>query len=322
MTIDDKTVVAFRKPTPQRFTKPAPGGRTKEKASDVPQQSVPALENSLVRPSDISSPSELASNFNQPSSLENEQGSRHAKLPENSLGTHTLINGAMPLFQSLAQLKKPTLDLNPQIFRDNIIRQFHYFEQHCRRADIGEETRHYARYLLATVVDELVIKSSIGQVSGWSRQSLLSQFHGETEGGERFFQILTQLQQMPARNIALLELIYVCLSLGFEGMYHLKNNGQHEIDQLRDNLFHLIRLQQGEPERDLSVHWQGISDQRNPLIRYVPFWVVAVVSAGLLVSLYGGFSWLLDTRAEAIVARLSTLNIVNAPPLSEAGDHE
>ena len=39
----------------------------------------------------------------------------------------------------------------------------------------------------------------------------------EVSGGERFFDILRNVEQDPVRFAAVLELMYLCLSLGFEG---------------------------------------------------------------------------------------------------------
>ncbi len=60
-----------------------------------------------------------------------------------------------------------------------------------------------------------------GAQSDWSTQSLLVTFHREAAGGEKFFQILDRVSGEPQRYRALLELLYVCLALGFEGKYRL-----------------------------------------------------------------------------------------------------
>ena len=171
---------------------------------------------------------------------------------------------------------------------------------------MSEETRHYARYVWCTVLDELVNKSAWGG-GVWSKQSLLSQFHGETGGGERFFQLLSFLQEYPAKNLHLLELMYVCLGLGFEGKYSLDSRGYAQLESLRDNLFHLIRMQKGEPERDLSPHWQRVTKRRNPLARYLPLWVVVAVVGVIMLATFSGFSYLLSERTSAIVAQLESL---------------
>lgn len=58
-----------------------------------------------------------------------------------------------------------------------------------------------------------------GNESEWSKISLLSSFHNETFGGEKFFQLLDRLSKNPVKHLPMLELMYLCLALGFEGKY-------------------------------------------------------------------------------------------------------
>ena len=72
-------------------------------------------------------------------------------------------------------------------------------------------------------------------------------------------------------------------------------NGRDRLDQQRERAYNAIRSARGEFERDLSPHWRGALEPRNPLIRYVPLWVVAGVAAALLLLAFAIFNWLLNT---------------------------
>ena len=48
---------------------------------------------------------------------------------------------------------------------------------------------------------------------------LLVALHREAWGGEKVFQLLAKLAENPGANRDILELMYVCLALGFEGRY-------------------------------------------------------------------------------------------------------
>ena len=214
-----------------------------------------------------------------------------------------MLAAAAGLLERIARLSVQGEAHEVMPYRDLCVQQLQAFEQQLLQLDVSEETRFYARYVLCTVIDELVSKTPWG--SGiWSKQSLLSQFHGETGGGERFFQLLEYLQQAPARNLHLLELMYVCMGLGFEGKHRLDPRGFAQLEALRDNLFHLIRLQKGEPERDLSPHWQRVTKRRNPLSRYLPLWVVVAVVGVLMLGTYTGFSYLLSDRSQSLLKQL------------------
>lgn len=152
-----------------------------------------------------------------------------------------------------------------------------------------------------------------GSESGWSRQSLLVTFHSQAWGGERFFEILRRALEEPARNISLLEFLFVCLLFGFKGKYGVAEGGLTDLERVTDNLFQTIRAHQGDFERDLSVHWGGVRDRRNLLVRYVPLWVVACVAAFLLVATFLGFRFSLSERAYPVYAALSAIGREHIP---------
>jgi type VI secretion system protein ImpK len=158
-----------------------------------------------------------------------------------------------------------------------------------------------ARYVLCTVVDEAVVTTVWGEKSGWSKMSLLSQFHNETFGGEKFFHLLDRVAQNPEKYMPLLELMFICLSLGFEGKYRVKPRGSIELDAIRDSLYRQIVKHRGEMPRELSPHWQGLDDGRRSLVRVVPWWLVVVFVLISLVCMYSGFAWVLGEQREAVL---------------------
>ncbi|MGC1509623.1 type IVB secretion system protein IcmH/DotU [Ketobacter sp.] len=315
MNNDEKTVVQFKnaegitqtsRPVAGGFARPNPGGRSAPPpvnngfgatAAATAQNSPPAGFNNnqpLPGPASVALPLPVAAGYG----LDN-----------------PLLAAAEELLSKMAQLAARHETQDVLAFRDWCTRQIQGFEQRCLQQDVAEEARHYARYVLCTVMDELVNKTPWG-IGVWSKQSLLSQFHGETGGGERFFQLLEYLQQTPAKNLPLLELMFVCLGLGFEGKFSLDARGYAHLEELRDNLFHLIRMQRGEPERDLSPHWQRVTTRRNPLTRYLPLWVVVAVVGVIMLATFSGFSYLLNERSSAILSQLEN----RGQPLSSRVD--
>jgi type VI secretion system protein ImpK len=146
----------------------------------------------------------------------------------------------------------------------------------------------------------VVLKTPWGRASEWSENSLLITFHNETWGGEKFFELLDAIIQDPRKNLDLLELMYLCLAFGFQGRYRLLDNGRSRLDEQRERTYNAIRTARGEFERDLSPHWRGSVEQQNPLMRYVPLWVVAAVATALLLLAYTIFSWLLNSASDPV----------------------
>ena len=106
----------------------------------------------------------------------------------------------------------------------------------------------------------------------------------------------------------MLELMYICLSLGFEGKFAVQENGRSKLVETMDNLFRTIRMQRGDFERELSPHWRGVQDKRHMLARYVPLWVVGALAGVLLLVTYGGFRFILENTSSPAYNALETIS--------------
>src|SRR5262249_51977646 len=70
---------------------------------------------------------------------------------------------------------------------------------------------------------------------------------------------------------------------GFAGKYQIQERGSEHLLQVQHDLYRKIRNHRGAPEQGLSLRWRGLEDRRNPLIRYVPWWVVGAAALFILV---------------------------------------
>jgi len=134
-------------------------------------------------------------------------------------------------------------------------------------------------------------------------------FHRETWGGEKFFQLLERTQADPRQYAGLLDVLYACISLGFAGKYALDPQGQMQRDGLQHELYERIRSVRGQPPPALSEHWEGVHDRTNPLLRYVPLWVVAAAGLAVLTGAFLYFRTQLGNHAEPTLAALSQAGI-------------
>lgn len=192
-----------------------------------------------------------------------------------------------------------------EILRARLEAEIRAFEaQALGTADIEQSQVIAARYVLCTAVDEAVSISLPGENGQWARHALLSTFHNETWGGEKFFQILDRCMQQPARNLYILELMYLLLSLGFEGKFAVRDRGPIALEALRDKIYKQVRLLRGEPPQDLSKKLEA-PKVRNRVYAYVPLWLVIVVALFCMGVTFWGFSTTLDRHAAPLLERLS-----------------
>ena len=116
-----------------------------------------------------------------------------------------------------------------------------------------------------------------GSTGVWDQRSLVSTFHQEVRAGERFFALLDQMKSSPGSFLPVLELMYLCLSLGFMGRYRLAPRGPGELEKLREDLYSIIMRQRQAAETELSPQWMGAVAPYKPARASLPVWVVGVV---------------------------------------------
>lgn len=225
-------------------------------------------------------------------------------------GLNPLVDSAVVLLTLAGQLRNTASHPDVAGLREHMVQQIRIFEQNSRTVGVSPETALAARYILCTLLDETVLGTPWGSESVWSSQSLLSTFHNETWGGEKFFMILDRMLQEPGSNIDMLELMYISLSLGFEGKFAVQEQGRSKLVETMDNLFRTIRMQRGDYERELSPHWRGVQDKRNMLARYVPLWVVGALAGVLLLVTYGGFRFILQNTSSSAYDSLEAISHV------------
>jgi type VI secretion system protein ImpK len=171
-------------------------------------------------------------------------------------GNNPLVAAANPLLDLIPQIRATGHHDAPAQLREHLVDEVRRFETRAQQSGIAPEVIIGARYCLCTAVDEAAALTPWGG-SIWSSQSLLVMFHNETWGGEKFFQLLSRLVQNPQQHLQLIELIYFCLAMGFEGRFRVIDNGRTQLETLKQRLLQIIRQARGEIAVPLSPHWRS-----------------------------------------------------------------
>ncbi|WP_411830264.1 DotU family type VI secretion system protein [Pantoea anthophila] len=217
---------------------------------------------------------------------------------------NVLVAAANPLINAIPQIRHSVTHDDPAQLRQQLIDQIRRFELSCQQSGLGYEVIIGARYCLCTALDEAAALTPWGSRGVWTSNGLLVTFHNETWGGEKFFQLLAKLSQNPRRHILMLELIYFCLVLGFEGRYRVLDNGRSQLETIKQRLLQMIKSVRGSYAAALSPH---PTDQ--PVLRklwrpMIPLWACAAV-AGLAACLfYIVLNWRLGDYTSPVLARI------------------
>ena len=228
-------------------------------------------------------------------------------------GLNPLIGAANSLLAVVPQIRHTLRHVDPEGLRTSLREGIEAFERDARAAGCGEEAVSAASETLRALLDESAGATPWG--AGWPK-----------DGGGKFFERLDAWSADPAAHRDLLEFLYVCLALGYEGRYRDAENGREALAARRTSLFALIKGQGAADDGELSGHWRGV---RAPLQRstgVVALWAAGCGAALLLAALYTGYSVSLGSLSDPVARDLAQLKIAepaatvrtNAPPPATA----
>jgi type VI secretion system protein ImpK len=219
-----------------------------------------------------------------------------------------LADAAMPLFGLVIQARKLSYHQQiPQLYvrvRDEIAALLVEIRQ---QGYDGPAQLAYC-YCLCSFVDEAVMSTAWGAHSIWAERSMLSIYHDETWGGEKFFSILSRMLLEAAKYQHILEFVYYCLSLGFRGKYGVQFDGVAELQAILRRLQQVLRELRGEaPEwLELTTH-QAVAPKAYEVSLETPLARVWYISGGVSVLVYFIYSSILGEQTLRVLKELKTL---------------
>lgn len=218
-----------------------------------------------------------------------------------NLGVNPLLTAASNVFQAMIAISSEGYAA-PSGLKDDLVQRIKDFEFMAMSMGCENTEVVASRYVLCTALDEAVTTKPWSHQLDWARNSLLIIFHNEASGGEKLFQLLDKLSRNPTRHVNILELIYLCLSLGYEGKYRVLQRGLTELEAIRGSLFRQIKSLRGAENQDLALNWQPAAPKKQKLPIYIPLWLIAALTIGALGIVYAGFDYVLSQQTSNVTA--------------------
>jgi len=176
-------------------------------------------------------------------------------------GLNPLSDAAAQLFSLAGQLKQLKSYRHLSKLHQELMQEVQTFQNAAKSQGYGSEHILVSRYALCATLDDLIKNTRWGGQGQWDQYSLLTAFHPDTVNPDRFFVILERIIKEPALYIDILELMYVCLSLGFEGPYRSATTPAHQdhynniqFERIIQSLYQQIRAYRGDFPKNLSPY--------------------------------------------------------------------
>lgn len=177
----------------------------------------------------------------QASLQNNTQAYYRSKAFVSKIGINPLIAAAAPLFFLMEKIQ--TLHLKPELdhLASDLLHEMKAFETQAQQHGYPPKIWLAARYVLGVWIDEIITRTFWGRDIEWQLQDLIDKSGTDSKENKSFFLLLNHCSQDPSKYLDLLELLYLCMSLGYEGEYRHMERGYILLAEIRDNLYHTIQ---------------------------------------------------------------------------------
>jgi len=234
-----------------------------------------------------------------------------------TVGLNSLVTAAAPILALVSRLSTMIAHNDVEGLQRHLYGEYAAFDKRSEAAGVKPEIRRASHYALCATVDDVAASTPWGGNNVWAGH-MARRFHNDASGGDTFYNLLGHFERDPETYGDVLELFYLCLSLGFQGRLGVLPNGAAQLAEIRGRLHRLIRRRRGEVAAELSPHWRGVAAPHRPLASRTPLWIVASCTAVLLLFLFIGFRLALVTGSDALFADLGTLPQLRQPMLEAA----
>jgi type VI secretion system protein ImpK len=156
-----------------------------------------------------------------------------------------------------------------EAFRAHLLQLLQRADTDAQAAGYESADSRLALFAVVALLDESALNSRQPALANWARRTLQEQLFGGHMGGELFFQYEEQLMTLPDRPalIDVLEVLQLCLLLGFRGKYGGGDGGA--LHAVATRIGSRVQRARGAPT-DLVPQWRPADDAvagQDPWIR-------------------------------------------------------
>lgn len=223
--------------------------------------------------------------------------------------SNPLLAAAAPLLILLGRLRTGLVELQVAPLMEHVTREIDRFERNALSAGINPHEALVAKYALSGTADDIVQNLPGGDRGNWQQYSMVARFFHKRDSGVGFFQEAEKALHAPAQNYNLLELMLVCLSLGFEGQFRTMPNGAAELSRIRSAIYESLRRVNPRPDEDVSVQWQPVVLGKGRRFAQIPVPAVAGIAALGLVALFATLLTLINRDGAVAAEELRTVSL-------------
>lgn len=181
-------------------------------------------------------------------------------------------------------------------------------EREALQAGASPDEIRNARFALVAFIDETILSSDWSQKKNWASTPLQLELYDQYDAGEVFFDRLESLREDPAGNAEVLEVYYLCMTLGFKGQYQI--HGQERLRETIENTYEELRSLPGMGSTELSPHGTPRGQVAQEVRSKLPTWVIATAAAFVGLLIYTGMYFYISDTADQTATEIQNLTTI------------
>jgi len=223
-------------------------------------------------------------------------------------GLNPLADAAAPLFSIMGRLSQILTYHHLNKLQKELIQQINIFHNIVKNQGYGTEYLLICRHVLCATLDDLIAHTPWGDKEQWRPYSLIAACEQDAAGQEdKFFILMERIIQEPVFYIDLMEMMYLCLSMGYMGRYRSAEENPHDLEHITHTLYKHIRTYRGDFTKILSPLALKPRAAKKIKMKRPSFWVTALVTFSIILGIFISFGYFQQRSADEAYQHLTNI---------------
>jgi len=196
----------------------------------------------------------------------------------------------------------------PDMLRERLTELLREAERAAQGQGIAAAETRSASFALVSFIDETILSSNWRHKESWLTDPLQKQLYDRTDAGEEFFSRVEEMLEHPQRDAEVLEVYYLCMTLGFKGKYQLHSQGQ--LRALIETIREQLRKAAGFTAATLAPHGTPDDQAVAAFKSKLPTWVVLALAGALALVIYVAMSFYIESVANSAAESIEAVAYV------------
>ncbi|SIO01050.1 type IVB secretion system protein IcmH/DotU [Vannielia litorea] len=231
-----------------------------------------------------------------------------AKTSGMSADANPIVAAAASLLVLFGRLRSQVVDMHAVPLMQHVTEEIESFEEKMLESGVDQTDALIAKYCVCGTADDIVQNLPGTDRGVWLQYSMSARFFNKRTAGVGFFQEVDKALQNPIHKYHLLELMLICMQLGFEGQYRAMQGGDIKLTQIKRGVYEALRRVKARGDDDISPRWKGVELAARRSFTKVPVWAYAILASAILAGGYFGMRLMLTTEGNELTENMRELH--------------